>query len=244
MTHPPLWPFCQSKRRVRGCPDRGSARSRALWVHGRPAADYNSGCRLPACRSQRRPPMTAIPFRPLPALLACLALALPAAAADWPHWLGPNGNGSSPETGLLTRLPDKGPKILWKVPGGAGYSAIAVAGGRAITLVQRDGDELALALDPATGKELWKQRIGPAFKNDFGNGPRSTPAIEGGLVWAQSVTGPLVCLKADSGEIVWQHHLLKEFGAKNITWGLSASPLIDGDKVLAIPGGKGAGVAA
>ncbi len=188
--------------------------------------------------------MTAFLRRPVPALFACLALALPAAAADWPHWLGPNDNGSSPETGLLTKLPATGPKVLWKVPGGEGYSAVAVAGGRGITLVQRDGEELALALDAATGKELWKTRLGPAFKNPFGNGPRSTPSIQGGFVWAQSVTGPLVCLKADSGAVVWRHDLLKEFGAKNIRWGLSASPLIDGDTVLAIPGAKGAGVAA
>src|SRR5262249_16272117 len=57
-------------------------------------------------------------------------------------------------------------------------------------------------------------------------------------------SGPLVCLEADSGKVVWQHDLLKEFKAKNITWGLSASPLIDGDLVFAIPGAKGAGVAA
>ncbi|HYT94461.1 MAG TPA: PQQ-binding-like beta-propeller repeat protein [Gemmataceae bacterium] len=188
--------------------------------------------------------MNVISLRPLLALSVSLILALPATAADWPHWLGPNGNGSSPETGLLTALPAKGPKILWKVPGGEGYSAVAVVGGRAITLAQRDGGEFVLALDAANGKELWTTKIAGVFKNMFGNGPRSTPAIEGKFVYATSVSGPVVCLEADSGKIVWQRDILKEFGAKNITWGLAASPLVEGNMVLVIPGAKGAGVAA
>jgi outer membrane protein assembly factor BamB len=188
--------------------------------------------------------MRAVPTLRLLALLGGLLTPTLALAADWPHWLGPKSNGSSPETGLLTRWPEKGPKVLWKVPGGQGYSSVAVAGGRAITLVQRAEGEFALALDATTGKELWKKQIGPFYKNAYGNGPRSTPSIEGGLVWAQSVSGPLVCLKADSGDIVWQHDLLKEFGAKNLPWGLAASPLVHGDMVIAIPGAKGAAVAA
>ncbi|MFN4259500.1 MAG: PQQ-binding-like beta-propeller repeat protein [Gemmataceae bacterium] len=164
--------------------------------------------------------------------------------ADWPQWLGPARNGSSPETGLLTQWPAAGPKVLWKVAGGDGYSSVAVAGERAFTLVQRGGDELAIALDAATGKELWSTRIGPAFKNNYGNGPRSTPSIAGDHVYVTSVTGPLVCLEAATGKVAWQKNILKEFGAENITWGLSASPLIEGDLVLVIPGAKGAGVAA
>ena len=165
-------------------------------------------------------------------------------AADWPQWLGPQRNGSSPEKDLLTTWPKEGPKVLWKVPGGDGYSSIAVADGRAFTLVQRDKDELVIALDAVTGKELWTRRSGPAYKNQYGNGPRSTPAIEGDFVYIQSVTGPLMCLETKTGNVVWQHDLLKEFAAKNLGWGLSASPLIEGDLVLALPGGKGAGVAA
>ncbi len=174
-------------------------------------------------------------------LAATLSVTL---AADWPQWLGPDRNGTSPETGLLTDWPAAGPKLLWKVPGGDGYSSVAVAGPRAFTLVQREGAEWAVALDVETGKERWAKKIAPGYKNKFGNGPRSTPAIDGGLVYAQSVSGPLVCLRADDGSVVWQHDLLKEFGAKNISWGLSASPLIEGDLVLAVPGAAGAGVAA
>lgn len=165
-------------------------------------------------------------------------------AADWPHWLGPASNGSSPETGLATTWPEKGPKVVWEVPGGDGYSSIAIAAGKAYTLVQRDGKELAVALDADKGNELWKTPIGPGFKNQYGNGPRSTPWVDGDRVYVQSVSGPLVCLDIANGKIVWQKDLLKEFSAKNITWGLSASPVIAGKHVLAIPGAKGAGVVA
>src|SRR5262249_38597925 len=155
-----------------------------------------------------------------------------APAADWPQWMGPARDGSSPETGLYTDWSRGQPKLLWKVPGGDGYSSVAVVGQRTYTLVQRDDRELAIALDAATGKELWSTPLAAAYKNKFGNGPRSTPAVEGKFVYAQSVNGPLVCLEADSGKIVWQHNLLEEFKAQNLSWGLSASPLIEGDLVL------------
>jgi outer membrane protein assembly factor BamB len=165
-------------------------------------------------------------------------------AADWPQWLGPQRNGSSPETGLLTTWPQAGPKVLWKVQGGAGYSAVVVADGRAVTLVQRGDKEWCIALDAVKGMELWKREIGPFYKNNFGNGPRSTPTIDGPRVYAQSVSGPVVCLEAATGKVLWSVELLKEFGVKNLTWGLSASPLVDGNLVYAIPGAPGAGVVA
>jgi outer membrane protein assembly factor BamB len=165
-------------------------------------------------------------------------------AADWPQWMGPSRNGTSPETGLLMTWPKDGPPPAWKVEGGQGYSSIAVADGRAVTLLQRDGKELCIAFDAVKGKKLWEREIGPEFKNNFGNGPRSTPAIDGKRVYAQSVSGPLVCLEADSGKIDWQHDILKEFNAANLRWGLSASPLVEGDLVIAIPGAESAGVVA
>jgi outer membrane protein assembly factor BamB len=177
-------------------------------------------------------------------LLAVLLLTASALGADWPQWLGPNRNGSSPETGLLTDWPKEGPKVLWKVPGGDGYSTVAVAGGKAVTMIQRDKSELVICLDAANGKTVWEAKIGPGYQNKFGDGPRATPAIDGNRVYVQSVNGPVVCLGLDKGKEVWRVDLLKEFKAENIDWGLSASPLIEGDLVLVIPGAKSAGVAA
>jgi len=177
------------------------------------------------------------------AIVAIFFAASHGIAADWPHWLGPKRDGSSPETGLLTNWPPAGPKVLWKEKGGQGYSTVAVADGRAITLIQQDA-EYAIAYDAVKGGELWRTKIGPFYKNSYGNGPRATPTLEGNRVYVQSVTGNVACLDAKTGEMVWEKNILKTFGAKNIQWGLSASPVIDGDLVLVIPGGEGASVAA
>jgi outer membrane protein assembly factor BamB len=178
--------------------------------------------------------------------VACLWLATPPKlpAADWPQWLGPFRNGSSPETGLLTAWPKQGPKVLWKVEGGEGYSAVVVADGRAVTMVQRGGKEVCIAHDAVKGTKLWEREIGPGFANNFGNGPRSTPSIDGKHIYLQSVNGPTACLKAADGDIVWKVDILQRFKVKNLTWGLSASPLVEGELVYAIPGAPGAGVVA
>lgn len=177
-------------------------------------------------------------------LLIAATFALPLGVADWPNWLGPNRNGASPETGLLTTWPKSGPKVVWKVPGGEGYSSVAIAAGRAVTQVQHDGSEFVLALDAVKGTKLWETKVTGAYKNSYGNGPRGTPTIDGKHVYVHSPDGPLTCLKAENGEIVWQIDLLKDFTGKKISWGMAASPLVDGDLVYALPGGKGAAVAA
>lgn len=183
-------------------------------------------------------------FSLLCSLVVGLAGTTAVLAADWPRWLGPARNGSSPETGLLLNWPAYGPKVLWKVAGGDGYSTVAVARDRCFTLIQRDDQEAAVCWRVADGKELWATRIGPAYKNNYGNGPRSTPTIEEDRVYVQSVTGNLACLNIKNGEILWQHNIVKDFGSKVISWGLSASPLVEGDLVYAIPGGEGAAMVA
>ena len=176
--------------------------------------------------------------------IAFFILTASVGAADWPNWLGPNRNGSSPETGLLTKWPAAGPKVLWKYPGGDGYSTVAVVKGRAITQVQHDNAEFVLALDAAKGTKLWETRIADAYMNQFGDGPRATPTIDGTSIYVYSPSGLLACLDFTKGDIVWSINLLTEFGGKKTDYGLSASPLVEGDLVYAIPGGKGAGVAA
>ncbi len=176
--------------------------------------------------------------------IAILAIAAPLGATDWPNWLGPNRNGSSPETGLLTTWPQAGPKVLWKYPGGDGYSTVAIARGRAITQVQHDGAEYVLMLDAVKGTKIWETKVAPAYKNAFGDGPRATPTIEGKSIYIYSPSGLLACLDFDKGDFKWSINLLTAFGGKKTDYGLSASPFVEGDLVYASPGGKGAGVAA
>ncbi|MGH7457082.1 MAG: PQQ-binding-like beta-propeller repeat protein, partial [bacterium] len=75
---------------------------------------------------------------------------------DWPQWRGPNRDGISRETGLLKSWPEGGPKVLWRVPSGEGFSGISIANGRGYTMEAQGGDEFAVCFDAATGKEIWR----------------------------------------------------------------------------------------
>jgi hypothetical protein len=187
---------------------------------------------------------------------AALPDAQPRAANDWPQWRGPDRDGVSAETGLLTRWPEDGPEVLWRTKCGVGFSGVSVAGGRAYTLMQyKEGGEdreAVVSWDANTkgeGKELWRYSYPCQFNNDQGPGPRSTPTLDGDYVYAVGATGMLHCLKANTdkkdGELVWQHDLQKEFEARNPGWGVSFSPLVEGDLLLTTPGGRnGASVVA
>jgi outer membrane protein assembly factor BamB len=159
------------------------------------------------------------------------------AAGDWPQWRGPNRDGLSQETDLLTSWPEKGPMQLWEAKAGAGYSSIAVAGGRAYCLLQDGQDETIVSWDAESGQELWRFPYPCDYKNGQGNGPRSTPTVDGDRVYTVGATGIFHCLKTANGAKVWRHDLTQEFSAAVPTWGVSFSPLIEGDLVLTNPGG-------
>jgi outer membrane protein assembly factor BamB len=171
---------------------------------------------------------------------AATLAATDAGKADWPQYRGPQRTGLSQETGLLKSWPQTGPKALWRVPLGDGYSGISLSGGRAFTMYSKGGEEFAGAFDAATGKEIWKVRIDTARRDDFGDGPRSTPTIDGDAVYCVGASGTLLALKAASGEQIWAKDLKKEFGAPVPQWGVSTSPLVEGDLLL-LDAGAGRG---
>jgi outer membrane protein assembly factor BamB len=174
--------------------------------------------------------------------LACCA---PAFAADWPQWRGLHRDGISPETGLLESWPAGGPRLVWKTQGlGEGYSSFAVVGDRLYTQGQQGNQEFVLAFDNNTGKQLWKIPNGRAYHESRGNGPRGTPTTDGDRLYALAADGTLACLRAATGERIWGVSLIDKFGGRVPTWGISESPLIDGDRVIVTPGGSGASVVA
>ena len=178
-------------------------------------------------------------------LLALAQHALAQSTADWPQWRGPNRDGISKETGLLKQWPAEGPPLVWKASGaGGGYSSFSVANGKLYTMGLRGEREYVVAFDVATGKEVWATPHGSAFRNDRGDGPRGTPTIDGDRVYALGGSGDLTVLDARTGKIVWTKNVLREFGGSNITWGISESPLVLGDKVLVNAGGPGASIVA
>lgn len=162
---------------------------------------------------------------------------------DWPQFRGPNRDGKSAETGLLKKWPEGGPGLLWSADGlGVGFSSVAVAGGCIYTTGMMDGQGILFAYN-FDGKLRWKVPYSPEWRGSF-PGTRTTPTVQGDRVYVFGGMGHLVCLNAKSGDTVWQVDTLKEFEGRNITWGMSGSPLIDGNNVICTPGGrKGAVVA-
>jgi outer membrane protein assembly factor BamB len=174
-------------------------------------------------------------------VLFFLVLGVTALAADWPQWRGENRDGISSETGLLASWPSGGPKVVWKIKGlGVGYSSFAIVNGRMYTQGQRGNQEFVLALDVKTGQKLWETPTSRDFENDRGSGPRGTPTFDHGKLYAMTGEGVVACLDATSGKILWQVDSVKKFGGSVPHWGYSESPLIDGDRVIVMPGGRGA----
>ncbi len=158
--------------------------------------------------------------------------------ADWPQFRGINRDGVSREAGLLKSWPDDGPKVLWKVPIGDGYSAISVAGGRLYTMYNDGADEIVAAHDPATGKRIWRFRSDSAYSDSMGSGPRATPVVDGGLVYTMGARGQLNALDAKTGKRVWGVDITREYGAKSPQWGISTTPLVEGNLLLVDVGGS------
>jgi len=165
---------------------------------------------------------------------------------DWPQWRGPERTGHSKVTGVLKQWPAGGPKMLWKAPGlGGGYGSVSVANGRIFGMGYDGGDEVVWALNEADGRGLWKVKINNANRNvGYAEGSRCTPTYDGGNLYVVGVSGDLVCLESGSGRILWQKNFVTDFGGQVPQWGYSESPLVDGNKVIATPGGNGAALVA
>lgn len=183
--------------------------------------------------------------RLLPVLLAAVSTATAATPSfDWPQWRGPQRTSVSEETGLLKQWPEGGPKLAWMYTNaGNGYSGPAIASGWLFTLGTRDGKEIALALNAATGKEVWATPLADIVENGWGGGPRGTPTVDGTQVFVITGAGAVACLEAKDGKILWQH-MMKDFGGQIPGWEYTESILVDGDQVVCTPGGKAGAVVA
>ena len=173
-------------------------------------------------------------------LIATLAL-----AADWPQWRGPKRDGISTETGLLKAWPQGGPRAVLQARGlGDGYSTVSVSQGMIFTQGQRAETEYVMAFDEESGKKLWEVPNGTAFRESRGDGPRGTPTVELDRLWAYSADGSLICLDTKSGKKIWGYNAVQKFGGSVPNWGISESPLIDGENLIVVTGGRGASVVA
>lgn len=185
------------------------------------------------------------------------ALALTLLAADWPQWLGPTRDGASPE---IVRPWTGAPPELWRAAVGEGHSSPVVVNGKVYLHYRVKPDqanpdakgvtacEIVSVFDAKTGRILDQhsdyQQI--RYANKFGNGPRATPAYADGRLVTLGVTGQLTVYDTTGPKLKpsWAKNILQEFGAANLYFGTSSSPVIDGARVIVMPGAKDAGLVA
>ena len=171
--------------------------------------------------------------------IAAAAALRPAEADDWPQFRGPGRDGVSAETGVADRWPENGPRRLWEVVLGSGYSGLSVVGSSIFTLESRDGREYVVALDVEDGSRRWSVELGPAWDDRWSKGPRSTPTVDGGVVFALGSRGRLLAVDATDGAVKWSVDLVETYGAIVPQWGISTSPLVHDGRVFLPVGGKG-----
>lgn len=155
---------------------------------------------------------------------------------------GRKGHYEGPALDLNFSTP---PQPIWRQPIGGGYAAFVVVGDIAITMEQRGTDEAIVCYDARTGQEIWKHAYPALFSETLGgDGPRTTPTLHNGKVYALGAAGHLVCLDGATGKEIWHTNILEENHAKNLDWGLSSSPLVIDGKVIVNPGTRDASAAA
>ncbi|MDA7920571.1 PQQ-binding-like beta-propeller repeat protein [Verrucomicrobiales bacterium] len=169
-------------------------------------------------------------------------------AEDWPHFLGAQHNFHSNETGLNLVFDEAGPPVKWEVERGRGHSGVVVAGGKLVFIHQVEKEEEIRCLNADSGKDIWKYRYGVDVAQSYGivDAPRSSPVIDPstGLVYSLGNDGDLICLKLETGEVVWQKNLDADFGPSPFFFGYGSSPLVHGEKLIVQVGAKGACVVA
>ena len=166
------------------------------------------------------------------ALMISAFMVVDCSAEDWPQFLGPDRNGMSAETGLISSWPEAGLKPAWRAPLGEGMSGIAVSGQRLFTMYQDDTNQYVVCCNVENGKTLWETAIAPRYQNSMGHGPRATPTIIDGQVIVFSGEGVLASLKSLDGKINWKVNTIIRTQAKPAEYGMSGSPLVVGDQVI------------
>jgi outer membrane protein assembly factor BamB len=182
-------------------------------------------------------------------LVVCLLLLTQSLAAgtgpaepfdlDWPQWRGPHRDAVSRETGLVADWGEQGPRVRWRIEGGAGFSSVSVSEERLYTLWDEGGSQILVCLEAATGRQLWRREVGSSFEHPYGDGPRATPLVRDGLVYAIGTSGRILAADQHTGETAWQRDLVKDFDAELPSYGYASSPLVVDDKLIIEAGGGG-----
>ncbi len=169
-------------------------------------------------------------------------------ALDWPQYRGPAADGiAAAVDGAIDPAGEF--EVHWKVPTALGFSSFSIANGRVFTLIAEQDAEVLLALDETSGAEIWRAQLGSnkyrggggagAPNNRGGDGPRTTPTVDGDRVYVYDAAMNLVCFDATDGSEVWRHSIITEFSGRKIAWENATAPITN-DRLLFVSGG-GAG---
>ena len=157
---------------------------------------------------------------------------------DWTGFRGPQRDGIVRGVQIKTDWATSPPVEMWRRPVGPGWSSFSVQNGRFYTQEQRGSQEVVTCYDVATGKPVWKHGDAARFyESNGGAGPRGTPTLHNGRVYALGATGILNVLEAATGKVIWSRNAVNDTGAKIPAWGISASPLIVNDLVIVAASG-------
>ncbi len=176
-------------------------------------------------------------------------------ADDWPQWMGPQRDAVWRESGIIKQIPADGLPVRWRQPIQLGYGGPAVVGDRVFVMdyVKKSGElinnpggvtrltgqERVLCFSSETGELLWEHAEDQPYSISYAAGPRCTPTISDGRVYTCGAEGRLLCLDATSGDVIWGKRLTAEYPTKTPIWGFAAHPLVDGELVYVLAGGKG-----
>ena len=169
------------------------------------------------------------------------ALSASAVTEDWPTFLGRTGKPVSDETNLLKEFGPDGPRLVWELSKGTGYSSPSIQGDYLVYLHRSGSDEVIECLRPETGERYWSYRYGTDFQDRYGynNGPRSSPVIDDDHVYTYGAQGKLHCLRLKTGQVVWSRDIAAEFKVPQDFFGIATTPLIEGDLLILNVGAPG-----
>ncbi|MEM6917269.1 MAG: PQQ-binding-like beta-propeller repeat protein, partial [Verrucomicrobiota bacterium] len=160
---------------------------------------------------------------------------------DWPRFLGPTDDCVSPETHLLAKFPESGPRKVWEVEKGSGYTSPVIADGRLVFFDRLGDEEVVDCLEPLTGRRFWSYRYPVEYRDRYGfnDGPRASAVLSEGKVYSLGVTSVLSCLDLTTGTLLWQRNLLTEFDRASFFFGHGACPLVYDGKLIVPLGTNG-----
>ncbi len=164
-----------------------------------------------------------------------------AVTEDWPGFLGVRGEPVSRETMLLRDFGSTGPRLLWELAKGTGYSSPSIQGAYLVYMHRVGSQEVVECLKPSTGERYWNYRYATDFEDRYGynNGPRSSPVINEGHVYTYGAQGKLHCLTLETGQLVWKRDIASEFSVPQDFFGVATTPVIVGNLLVLNVGAPG-----